>query len=416
MVAFTNNGVYVISYTDVVKGTISIPKEALIADRLDVTLIGKSRLEYGELFDDNVLHLMENFASYQDPSPAISGTIQPDLSQATAPMLQNPTEGQFWYNKGKNNGIAGVDTTHRGLYCLDSSNKWNPIKLRGDIAGNSGIIAHGQQIPLPDGINSYAECSWFVSPQYVDGQSNYIACYADGNANVTALYRPITSPVPQYGLANYIIIGNKSSSTHYEPVVSVTPTLTPAIVLSLTPTITPSATPTPAPAASPTPTPTVAPSSTPAATATRTITPTVTRTITPTVTPSPTPSPITYQTIILNSVFHNASPGLNYIEYGSQHSADGSVNFGSYSPTTYNGYIVRGIECFSLRNTPPTFGFYIQAAPRNAFTKVAFVDKYGIYREFTSASANWNTNGYFSWTVPSILFDDGVTYQILVTP
>jgi hypothetical protein len=422
MAAFSNNGVYVISFTDVTKGTISIPKDALISDRFDITLIGKSRLEYGEIFDENVLHLVENFASYQDPSPAIVGTIQPDLSQSTSPLLQTPTEGQFWYNKGKRSGNS-IDVTNKGLYTYSTSGTWNVIKMRGDVAGNSGIIAHGQQIPLPDGISTYAECSWFVSPQSVDEQSNYIACYADGNAHVTALYRPITQSVPVQGLANYIIFGQKTSKQHYYPIVSVTPTLTPAMVQSLTPTITPSPTSTPAPAVSVTPTPSVTPSVTPSATPTRTVTPTVTRTITPTFSPTPSPTPITYQTFILNAVFNNTSPGLSYVEYGYVRSFDASVNFGSITPVIYNGYFIGACECFSLRNTPPTFSFNIRqqinaiaGAPKTAFTKINFVDKFGILREFTAATANYTSNGYFSWPIPSLLFDAGQTYQILITP
>src|ERR1700735_1235343 len=98
MAAYTYDDLYVINYTDIVKGTITIPKASVITDILDITLLGKSLLNYGEIFDDNVLPILENFACKQ-VNPPINNVIEPDLSQvnvidpSASPLLSNPTAG-----------------------------------------------------------------------------------------------------------------------------------------------------------------------------------------------------------------------------------------------------------------------------------------------------------------------------------
>lgn len=53
---------YVIYYTNLDQGTIQIQKSALITDELDIALIGKTRLEYGEIFNENLLHVLEHLS------------------------------------------------------------------------------------------------------------------------------------------------------------------------------------------------------------------------------------------------------------------------------------------------------------------------------------------------------------------
>ena len=56
-----SDNTYYIYYTDASSGAIAIPiaKSSLIQD-IDVTLVGKTRLEYGEVFNENMLHLLEH--------------------------------------------------------------------------------------------------------------------------------------------------------------------------------------------------------------------------------------------------------------------------------------------------------------------------------------------------------------------
>lgn len=423
MVAFVNNGVYTIQYTNIAntKGTISIPKETVITGTVDITLIGKSRLDYGQQLDENLLHLLENFASYQDPSPAVVGAIQPDLTQVESPLMQHPTGGQFWYNKGKNLGNS-VDTTYAGLYVYDGAlGVWRGLRNRGMVSANSGVIVHGQQIPLPAGISSYAQCSWFVSPQYVDEECNYIACLTDSNATVTALYRWTQDTVNYEGLANYIIIGMANSSANYAPLAP-TPTTTPTPVLSATPTVTP--TPTHTPPAGVTATPTVTPTVTPTTSIppSNTPTPTVTRSVTPSMTRTPTPSPVVGWRYTMNAGFNNASPGINYVQYGYYKDASGQINFGSMTPVTLNGWpsipgghAILALECFQSNSVGPTLGFYCLGSTNGLFSKIVFTDKFGILRTFTTASGV-NSGGFWTWSIPQILFNANTSYTIMIYP
>ena len=300
---------YVIYYTNLDKGTIQIQKSALITDELDIALIGKTRLEYGEIFNENLLHLLEHFACPE--APGNSGV--PDLAVAYGTLLEHPTIGQIWYNKTQNKP-----------FIYSSSEEWTPIGSINDVAGNSGVIAHGQFLPMPiasDGYNfSIDECVWTVSPFSIPQEIDFMHCFSDPVARVTMQYRFEGQTALNDGFVNYQIIGIRSNTNLGEidcqssqaptstPAVSATPTPTPSQTVSVTPTLTPTMTvtatatltPTPAPSGTPgaslTPTPTMTPTISISATATPT--PTVTRTVTPTpsisrsisATPTPTPS------------------------------------------------------------------------------------------------------------------------------
>lgn len=300
---------YVIYYTNLDKGTIQIQKSALITDELDIALIGKTRLEYGEIFNENLLHLLEHFACPE--APGNSGV--PDLAVAYGTLLEHPTIGQIWYNKTQNKP-----------FIYSSSEEWTPIGSINDVAGNSGVIAHGQFLPMPiasDGYNfTLEECSWVVSPFNIPSEVDFIHCFSDPVARVTMQYRLEGQLGLSDGFANYQIIGIRSNTNlgsidcqssqapTSTPAVSPTPTPTPTLTTSITPTITPTVTvtatatitPSPTisatPGASVTPTPSLTPTMTmtatltptPTTTRTNTPTPTVTRSIT--VTPTPTPS------------------------------------------------------------------------------------------------------------------------------
>ena len=456
MTAYTYDDLYVINYTDIVKGTITIPKASVITDILDITLIGKSLLDYGEIFDENVLHILENFACPQI-NPPIDGVITPDLSQAndekpsSTPLLSHPTTGELWFNRTDNH-----------LYVYGTGNVWLPVKLRSDIAANSGIIVHGEQIPLPAGITSYSQCSYFVSPQYLDETPNYVACYADANGVVYMRYRPSTSANMVDGLANYIIFGNLDNgpyyckppnvtatlvavTSHYCPQITVTPTLTAAPVLTLTPTntVTPSLTPTINVSA--TGTPVATPTSTSTITPTLTGTPVITPTPTPTLTLTPTVTPINYysyqmtagsyisyldipnypqQTITYYGYF------INNFDYLGNYPQIGSIapNMFPYSPSPQAQILgsIGGIIPSSGVGLLPSivFGIYSTvpiSLSQNFFSKITFTDQFGIFRTYTSVTALFGNNSSqtftWSWSSPAAqLFTDNITYPILIYP
>ena len=201
MTIFCNDNTYVIYYTDSRKGSITIPKRSLLTTTLDVALVGKNRLNYGEAFDENMLHLLENFAVTE------SGTFpnNPDQNKTVGTVLQNPTEGQLWYN-----------LTRKRLYVSDALGVWMPLANNDDYGGSSGVIAHGAQIPLPlsavtGTAFSRSECAWNVSPWYFPDQIDYMECFTDNNGVVTARFKLHGSSTFTPGYANYQIIGIKGN-------------------------------------------------------------------------------------------------------------------------------------------------------------------------------------------------------------
>lgn len=293
---------YVIYYTNLDKGTIQIQKSALITDELDIALIGKTRLEYGEIFNENILHVLEHYACPEE----VGNPGNPDLNNAFGSLLENPITGQLWYNK-----------TQRKPFVRTSTGTWRPLATVNDVAGNSGVIGHGQFIPMPianDGYNfSIDECAWTVSPFNLPQEVDFVHCFSDPIARVTMQYRFEGQTALNNGFANYQIIGIRDNENRGTigcqsgaaptstpvatatptPTRSATPTLTPTITPTLTvtptPTITRTITPSPTREASPTPSATQTPG--PTQTASVTPTPSVTMTLTPTATPTLTPTP-----------------------------------------------------------------------------------------------------------------------------
>lgn len=281
---------YQIFYTTEDKAPIIVPRSSVVTDSGDIVLIGKNRLEYGEVFNANTLHLLEKFACPENPNNP--GT--PDLSSTLAPMLANPTQGQIWYNKTQSKPFVFTGST------------WIALSSEDVVAGNSGVLAHGQQLPRPlhpitGYLYSYDECSWVVSPYgFSDADRvRYLECYTDNVARVFMRYRTVNDNTLRTGYAVYQIIGIKDTSNNGVPfptpnIPGLTPTPTPTPTMTPTRTPSPTATRTPTPSRTPGPTVTASatrtltPTPTPLPSSTMTPTPTTTRT--PTVTPSVTPS------------------------------------------------------------------------------------------------------------------------------
>ena len=81
--------------TEIVDGTID-------QTATDLTLIGKNSTSYGEYFNENFVHLLENFANNSQPN--------------------NPVQGQLWYDTSEGrvkvydgNGWKAVSYTHLTL-------------------------------------------------------------------------------------------------------------------------------------------------------------------------------------------------------------------------------------------------------------------------------------------------------------
>lgn len=277
---------YQVYYTTEDKTPINIPRSSVVNSSGDIVFIGKNRVEYGEVFNENILHLLENYAAPEDPlKPGF-----PELSSVIMPLLSNPTIGQVWFNK-----------TKKTPYAWNGKN-WISFEVNGTVAGNSGVMQDGHQIPRPvssDGYTfRYDECSWVVSPFGFTAPERitFLSCYTDSDAKVTMQYRRAGDPSLLTGYATYQILGIRDSRNNGVPAPTPNvPGLTP------TPTVTPTRTPSNTPRASVTVTPTM--TRTPGQTRSATPTPTVTRTETPvpsitrTNTPTPTPTPTITATV-----------------------------------------------------------------------------------------------------------------------
>jgi len=194
---------YQIDKTDSNTDSILLLKGQIDQDSLDITLLGKRRREYGEVFNENLLHLLENFAAPQDLS---TSNITPDFSATVNNLLENPTTGQLWFN-----------TTDERIYHYTGS-EWRQLSQVGDVAGNYGTIVTGEQLPRPVSpvtgyVFPYSECSWVVSPSGYNSNIDWMQCLTDDNANVTFEFRKIGSSNLTAGVANYQIIGIKTNSS-----------------------------------------------------------------------------------------------------------------------------------------------------------------------------------------------------------
>lgn len=274
---------YKLKHADSSVPTITVPRRIFVSDLVDITLIGKRTLEYGEVLNENVTHLLEHFAcnglapNYDRPDPAaIEGRL-----------LETPSVGQLWYN-----------LTLLRLYVWNG-NLWNTVHSFSDISGNSGFIYDGDTIPIPVNFKGepYAlhHCAINISPAYVIDNVESFICEVSSLGVVTCKYTPIGG-TQKSGIASYVIICNG-----VDVVIPVTPTMTPSNTPSASTTPTPTVTPTVTRTRTVTPTVTrtasITPTVTPTPTVSHTVTPTVTPTITPTITVSPTVSPTVTPTI-----------------------------------------------------------------------------------------------------------------------
>lgn len=232
--------IYELDYTDSSKTPIQVPRRVFVDDILDITLVGKRKLEYGEVLNENILHLLEHFACHS----SLTELNVPDYTSATGNLLKNPVVGQLWYN-----------LSVRDLYYWNGT-QWNKMNSFADITGNSGFIFDGDTVPIPldfDGNLHYVgDCAISVSPVNMMEEVESFICEVDSSGVVTCKYTPIGG-TERSAYASYIIICSGSK-------IAITPTPTPLPSNSPVP---------PSPTPTPTPTPTstfVTPTPTPSAT------------------------------------------------------------------------------------------------------------------------------------------------------
>lgn len=162
----------------------------------ELFLVGKVRAEYGQEYDENVLHLLENFAS---PESALTETLS--AFHAVPALIERPVDGQWWFNK-----------TRQRLYWYNKG-RWIPSNYSGDVASNWGVINHGCNIPVPVGF-TVEDCSWIVSPAHFPTENRGFVCTTTVNGqDIEVDCRYWTSATDTVeATAFYQIIGTKGNS------------------------------------------------------------------------------------------------------------------------------------------------------------------------------------------------------------
>lgn len=263
---------YVINRTDVNavdRPTINVD-EKTVNQEFPIALFGREKLEYGELMNENILHLLENFACPEDVvnnpgNPLLSTDPLSELG-ALENTLQNAIDGQLWYNK-----------TNELLY-LRVDGVWVPLSMFNEIAANYGTIAHGENLPLPVSSTgatfTYEECSWMVSPYNYPEEIDLMRCSTTtDDAQVIMQYSTLGSSGMVSGVANYMIIGIRGNVNlgdndavappQLSPTATPNPTVTPTGTFGVTSTVTPTVTPTSTVTPTVTPTQAATPAQTP---------------------------------------------------------------------------------------------------------------------------------------------------------
>lgn len=270
---------YNVKFTDVNVPPVIIDQGDLNTSDLSVALFGRINLEYGDLLNEDLLHLLEHFSCPEDPDQP--GT--PDLSVAVENTLSQPPEGQLWFN-----------STQRSPFIWNGE-EWVAVGSSADYAANWGKIRHNQQLPLPVSSSgyefSYSECVWILTPSGITQTQlgangfSYMVCTADESGLVNHRYTRNGDNIIVEGIANYVIIGIRNNNNNCAPYCYIPPPAPPSIAVTPTRTVTPTFTPSPAASATPTPTPAASATPSPTVSPTRTVTPTPTRA--PSITPSP---------------------------------------------------------------------------------------------------------------------------------
>lgn len=210
---------YKVKHTDATLLDIDIPKRIFIDDLVDITLIGKRTLEYGQELNENVLHLLEHFAC---PSLG-SDELLPDPDEKLENVLNNPILGQMWYN-----------TTERCL-CVWTGMRWEKFTRYGDISGNSGFMFDGEYIPIPynkHGVKTSIEnCSINISPMFFNAAPLEYSCFIESDGKLNCKYSNSISGGEVSTYASYVILCDSSSDLPPDITPTITPTLPPLIPL-----------------------------------------------------------------------------------------------------------------------------------------------------------------------------------------
>lgn len=103
---------YSINFSDPNKPPITVPDGQTIVDTAaSITFVGKGKINYGEIIQENLLHMLESFASSSPPANPIEGQVWFDTGTRTINVYKVPGEGAplyGWREISLTEGVAGT--------------------------------------------------------------------------------------------------------------------------------------------------------------------------------------------------------------------------------------------------------------------------------------------------------------------
>lgn len=128
---------------------VDIPDGILDVDSTSITLIGRNVINFGEAYNENLVKLLENFASTSQPEKALTGQLWYDTSSGKLKVFDGSgfrsSGGPIVETRLPENIVAGdlwIDTTNKQLRFFDGSNSLGflagPIYTAAD--GESGFF------------------------------------------------------------------------------------------------------------------------------------------------------------------------------------------------------------------------------------------------------------------------------------
>jgi len=149
---------YSIDYSDSSKTAIVV-NDGTVDTSTSISLLGKNYTRFGEIFNENMLHLLENFANTNAPTNPTEGQLWYDTQNSCLKIHDN---GQ-WYQIGAPAGSTRFEyrnrqdtggSYHKTVECIvdnnivwiatDDTNSWNP---HGSEYLEDGVTALSTQFP-----------------------------------------------------------------------------------------------------------------------------------------------------------------------------------------------------------------------------------------------------------------------------
>ena len=99
---------YVINFSSASKSSITVGDDALNVSSTSLTLIGKTKLNWGEILQENIVHVLENFDSSVAPTAPTTGQLWSDTASVSSRRLRFYDGASIWKDVLINNKSVGL--------------------------------------------------------------------------------------------------------------------------------------------------------------------------------------------------------------------------------------------------------------------------------------------------------------------